>query len=101
MVHRVKLAWPGRSWTVGAEGAGVTPQPRVVEVVGDGAHRLVQGDVLHVAHAARGLSEGIELVYVDPPYASDRDYTAEARLDGAPSPHGRVVRSLAYGDKWD
>jgi len=95
MVHRVKLAWPGRSWTVGNATRNTHP-PRVVEVVGDGAHRIVQGDVLDVAP---GLSDRVELVYVDPPYASDRDYTAEARLDGPAD--GRVVRTKAYGDKWD
>jgi DNA modification methylase len=43
----------------------------------------------------------VDLVYVDPPYASERDYVAEARLDGPIAPHGRVVRTRAYDDKLD
>jgi DNA modification methylase len=54
---------------------------------------------LCAAVAQDGLEGKIELVYVDPPYASERDYTAEARLDGPAD--GRVVRALAYGDRWD
>lgn len=72
-----------------------------MESVRDGLHRLLHGDVMDLAAALRtdGLEGKIELVYVDPPYASERDYTAEARLDGPAD--GRVVRSLAYGDRWD
>ncbi len=40
----------------------------------------------------------MDLVYVDPPYASQADYTLEARLDGPST--GRVRRSLAYEDTW-
>lgn len=45
-----------------------------------------------------GLSGAVDLVYVDPPYASDRDYVAEARLDGRAD--GRALRTLAYEDRW-
>src|SRR6185295_17038110 len=45
-----------------------------------------------------GLGGKVDLVYVDPPYASDRDYVAEARLDGPAD--GRVERTLAYEDRW-
>jgi DNA modification methylase len=70
-----------------------------VEVVGDGAHRLIHADAWDAVRALQDARGTIELVYVDPPYASDRDYTAEARLDGPAD--GRVVRTLAYGDRWD
>jgi adenine-specific DNA-methyltransferase len=71
-----------------------------VEVAGDGAHRLVHGDVLDLARTltAEGLAGQVDLVYVDPPYASDRDYVAEARLDGPAD--GRVLRAKAYEDRW-
>lgn len=64
------------------------------------AHRLVHGDGLDVLGAleAEGLGGGVDLVYVDPPYASDRDYVAEARLDGPAD--GRALRTLAYEDRW-
>ena len=75
----------------------------MTEIVGGDTSqcRLFHGDNLDVAHVLEreGTAGKAELVYVDPPYASDRDYTAEARLDGPAD--GRVVRTLAYGDKWD
>lgn len=98
----MKLSWPGRKFFVGAQAEAAVPPLRAVELAGTGyGHRLVHGDVLDAVAAMRreGLEGAAELVYVDPPYASDRDYTAEARLDGPAD--GRVVRALAYGDKWD
>jgi 16S rRNA G966 N2-methylase RsmD len=61
--------------------------------------RLVRGDALDVARAlfAEGLGGGVDLVYLDPPYATDRAWAAEARLDGPAD--GRVRRHLAYDDK--
>lgn len=99
------LEWPGRVWRSGTDSRGDSRgdpvRPKYVESAGDGAQRLVHGDVVDLAAALRaeGLEGTIELVYVDPPYASARDYTAEARLDGPAD--GRVVRSPAYGDRWD
>jgi DNA modification methylase len=65
----------------------------------DGA-RLVQADALALAEglAAEGLAGKVDLVYVDPPFASERDYVSEARLDGPAD--GRVLRTRAYGDRW-
>jgi DNA modification methylase len=67
---------------------------------GEAAHRLVHGDGLDVIDALmkEQLGGKVDLVYVDPPYASDRDYVAEARLDGPAD--GRVERTLAYEDRW-
>jgi DNA modification methylase len=64
------------------------------------AHRLIQGDGLDVlrALAKEGLEGKVDLVYVDPPYASERDYVAEARLDGPAD--GRALRTMAYEDRW-
>jgi DNA modification methylase len=62
--------------------------------------RLVQGDALDVARAL--LREGVggtaDLVYLDPPFASQTSYIHEARLDGPAS--GRIRRTLAYNDSW-
>jgi DNA modification methylase len=73
-----------------------------VEIAGGAteAHRLVHGDALALA---RGLEDErlggkVDLVYVDPPYSSERDYVAEARLDGPAD--GRARRTLAYEDRW-
>ncbi|HEY8075822.1 MAG TPA: site-specific DNA-methyltransferase [Labilithrix sp.] len=61
---------------------------------------MIHGDVLALASAlhADGLAGKIDLVYLDPPYASERDYVAEARLDGPAD--GRVSRTRAYEDRW-
>lgn len=74
--------------------------PVLFDLTGDGAQRIIQGDVLDLTSALvrEGLSGKVDLVYVDPPYASDRDYVAESRLDGPAD--GRVVRSPAYEDTW-
>ena len=78
------------------------PTLRTVEIIGDAPqpHRLVHGDGLDVLRAleAEGVAGKVDLVYVDPPYASDRDYVAEARLDGPAD--GRALRTLAYEDRW-
>jgi DNA modification methylase len=93
--------WPGRRWRETAavtEDAARTIFP--VEIVGSGAHRLVYGDGLDAVHAlhTEGLTGKVDLVYLDPPYASERDYSAEARLDGPAD--GRALRTLAYEDRW-
>ena len=100
--------WPGRRWRMVEDdpvaGSGPRPvgdtAPRLFDVTGDAAQRIVHGDVLDLTRsiAREGLSGKVDLVYVDPPYASDRDYVAESRLDGPAD--GRVVRSPAYEDTW-
>ena len=61
---------------------------------------MIHGDVLDLTTslAREGMTGKVDLVYIDPPYASDRDYVAESRLDGPAD--GRVVRSPAYEDTW-
>lgn len=113
--EQVRLMWPGRQWTPAnrtkrarvagdacsaeAGSAGLVAS-RCFDVTGDGAHRLIHGDVLDLTAAltSEGLAGTVDLVYVDPPYASDRDYVAESRLDGPAD--GRVVRTPAYADTW-
>jgi 16S rRNA G966 N2-methylase RsmD len=75
-----------------------------VEEAIDGAGppvRIIRGDALEVAHAlaADGLRGKVDLVYLDPPYASERSWALEARLDGPAD--GRVNRHVAYDDKLD
>ncbi len=110
----IRLEWPGRSWRTGDQvGESGAPQsgprtvPRLFDVTparggtGTGSEaRLLHGDVLDLTRtlAIEGLRGKVDLVYVDPPYASDRDYVAESRLDGPAD--GRVVRTPAYEDTW-
>ncbi|HEY4014763.1 MAG TPA: site-specific DNA-methyltransferase [Polyangiaceae bacterium] len=86
-----------------AEGSqSITGAPRSPHLGQGGADfRLVQGDALDVARAIeaeRGRG-GVDLVYVDPPFASRAAYVHEARLDGPAS--GRVIRTQAYDDRWE
>jgi DNA modification methylase len=120
----LRLDWPGRVWEpgggaheaavdsgaappAGAPASLASPAPRIVptEVFDSGgplgaAGRLVFGDALDVARAlaAEGLREKVDLVYVDPPFASQAEYVHEARLDGPAD--GRIVRATAYDDRW-
>ncbi len=111
------LQWPARRWAVdgrGAEGPqrDTTP-PDVVTTefasddgtglprdAGESRFRLIAGDALDIARALAKSGQGgqVDLVYVDPPFASQAAYVHEARLDGPAD--GRVVRTRAYDDRW-
>jgi 16S rRNA G966 N2-methylase RsmD len=85
-------------------GSGRAGQAIAVEETLAGAGdpvRLVRGDALDVACAleAEGLAGQVDLVYLDPPFASERSWALEARLDGPAD--GRVRRHVAYDDKLD
>jgi DNA modification methylase len=113
------LGWQGRRWRrpVSSDAVDVqSPASRrtreetrdagvvTTEVTGDsGANppeRLISGDALAVARAmaAEGLARQVDLIYLDPPFASRAAYVHEARLDGPAD--GRVVRAPAYDDRW-
>jgi DNA modification methylase len=93
----IRLDWPGRVWSPLKSAPGTAPRILPLEK-GDGNATIVLGDALDVAAVtmARGLKAS--LVYVDPPYASQTDYVAEARLDGVAD--GRTRRTAAFGDRW-
>jgi 16S rRNA G966 N2-methylase RsmD len=106
-VADVRLDWKGRCY---APGSSASPDvaresvPIVIEETVGGSDptvRLIRGDALGVAQAlaAEGLAGKVDLVYVDPPYATDRSWALEARLDGPAD--GRVRRHVAYDDKLD
>ncbi len=69
-----------------------------IEAGGDFAPRSIFGDALDAARILRARGLRAHVVYVDPPYASQADYVAEARLDGVAD--GRKRRAVAFGDKW-
>jgi adenine-specific DNA-methyltransferase len=60
-------------------------------------NRVIHGDALAVAKAldVSGLAGQVDLVYLDPPYASGVDYAHEERVDGG------VARAAAYRDRWE
>jgi DNA modification methylase len=122
-----RLTWRGRRWAPGEDAprdnsphvrttewtAGGGAEEKQLRLVPDaaipdrdagltraGAFRLVHGDALDVARALglEGHRGKVDLVYLDPPFASRMAYTHEARLDGPAD--GRVVRARAYDDRW-
>ena len=107
----LRLDWPGRRWEPGAAGppalqpskdTGLRVAPSKCALGEETeACRLVRGDALDVARAlAREGHEGrVDLVYVDPPFASQAEYVHEARIDGPAD--GRVLRTAAYDDRWN
>ena len=102
-VASASLTWPGRSWWPGASITEGPDPPRIEteETFGESSNcRLIHGDSLDVARALgrSGLRGAVDLVYVDPPFASQASYSHEARLDGPAD--GRVERSVAYLDSW-
>lgn len=92
------LQWPGRAWKLGENLPHAAARP--LERYMNGIHRLVHGDLLQVASllTAEKISGTVDLVYIDPPFASQADYTSEARLDGRAD--GRVRKTQAYTDTW-
>jgi DNA modification methylase len=84
-----------------AHGGFVAVDATRVDEQGDHGSRLVHGDALAVARALRaeGRAGAVDLVYIDPPFASQAQYVHEARLDGPAD--GRVLRTKAYDDRWE
>ncbi|MFO0678651.1 MAG: site-specific DNA-methyltransferase [Polyangiaceae bacterium] len=97
-----RLSWSGTTWRDDDAKAAppILPHERIGATSGD-THRFVFGDALDVAHALadEGLRGKVDLVYLDPPFASRADYVHEVRLDGRAD--GRVRRVLAYEDSTD
>ena len=105
--RRVLLTWEGKAQaleTLEATPPGfdldeefVAAPPAVRAELSDDINRVIQGDALAVARAldVQGLRGQVDVVYLDPPYASGVDYAHEERVDG------RVARASAYGDRWD
>jgi DNA modification methylase len=75
----------------------VAAPPAVRAELSDDINRVIQGDALAVARAldVQGLRGQVDVVYLDPPYASGVDYAHEERVEG------RMTRASAYGDRWD
>ena len=103
----VTLEWPGRRFRPSRASSACpasSARPLAVEHFeryGASANRLYWGDALDVARVLldqEKLEGKVDLVYIDPPFASQSDYVHEARLDGPAD--GRIVRTLAYEDKW-
>jgi DNA modification methylase len=97
--QEIRLEWPGRTWRrEGVTGSLFGGAPAVAEEAGEERATVIMGDALDVATMLHARGQRAHLVYVDPPYASQADYVAEARLDGVQG--GRTRRTAAFGDRW-
>jgi len=96
----IRLTWPSRTWEVGGSADRASKPARASRVVEEGGEdaTLIFGDALDAAELLMSRGVRAHVVYVDPPYASQADYVAEARLDGFAD--GRTRRSVAFNDKW-
>lgn len=105
--RRVLLTWEGKTAAL-APLDDLPPALTLQEAIGTPAeavgaelspvgNRVIYGDALRIAQALEqgGFAKQADVVYIDPPYASGVDYAHEERTGG------RVVRSAAYGDRWD
>ncbi len=95
--EHVRLGWEGRRFEPLARTPDDEARPAVEEQGSENA-TIVRGDALPTADYLHRTGVRADLVYVDPPYASQTDYSFEARLDGSAS--GRTRRGIAYGDRW-
>jgi DNA modification methylase len=103
----VELLWPGKYDAQGVRAPVARPASVLdtVEVFAgdDEPDRLIVGDNLHAMNALAGeLAGRIDLVYVDPPFATGGKFSVATRVgqgrDGKPPPE---VEAPAYADRWD
>ena len=67
-------------------------------------NRLVWGDNLLAMQAllSQGYEGKVDLIYIDPPFASEADYTHEITIDGKQvSKEVSIIERLAYTDTWE
>jgi DNA modification methylase len=87
----VTLSWPGKC---------VEPVPRDVTLIeserfgGESANRLIDGDNLDALAALSGLSGQVAFIYIDPPYAMEKDHSVE--VDAGE----HALNAAAFSDTW-
>ncbi len=97
----IELLWPGKYDAAGERSAIPSPGLRTVPVARYGAEppqgTLVRGDNLALMDAlVRGGDPGIDLVIIDPPFATGEDFSVLTQIG-----EGReVLRAPAYSDRW-
>jgi len=67
-------------------------------------NRLIWGDNLLAMQAllANGYAGKIDLIYIDPPFASEADYTHQITVKGQQfSKEASIIEQLAYTDTWE
>jgi adenine-specific DNA-methyltransferase len=104
--RRVRLTWEGKAEALASidvapprcqlEEELLPTSQAVTAELSRNVNRIIHGDALAVARAleGEGLGGQVDVVYLDPPYASGVDYDHEERRDG------RLARAAAYRDRW-
>ncbi|MEJ6486721.1 site-specific DNA-methyltransferase [Nostoc punctiforme UO1] len=67
-------------------------------------NRLIWGDNLLAMQAllAQGYAGKIDLIYIDPPFASEADYTHQITIEGKQvNKEVSIIERLAYTDTWE
>lgn len=66
-------------------------------------NRLIWGDNLLAMQAllANGYAGKIDLIYIDPPFASSADYSYKVNIEGKKiDKEASIIERLAYTDTW-
>ncbi len=99
---RVELRWPGKRGAGEIGGHGLELQ--VEQQIGDGQDLLICADNLLAMDAIKTTHAGaIDLVYLDPPFATGHDFVRTSFTGGAPGDDGEPrgeLRAHAYHDRW-
>lgn len=67
-------------------------------------NRLIWGDNLLAMQAllAQGYAGKIDLIYIDPPFKSDADYSFQLKIEGKQvNKEAGIIEKLAYTDTWE
>lgn len=96
------LQWAGKQESILPLLKKYYPQPKLIEVSGETSeNRLIHGDCLEVSGSLfqNGYMGAVDLVYLDPPFASGVDYSMEEKVDA--SIEDTTVEVKAFTDKWE
>lgn len=63
--------------------------------------RVYQGDCLDVIDAyGHEIQDKVKLIYIDPPFLSQTEYTIQKRSKGGRAKAGALTEKVTYADKW-
>jgi DNA modification methylase len=101
MERAVTLSWPGRVTSTPTR-LSKAKAPRIAYEAPDGASRLIRGDnAIELARLAKAQPESATLVYMDPPFLTNRAHDALLLKAGARRGTADARRrELAFDDRW-
>jgi adenine specific DNA methylase Mod len=99
---RVRITWEGKERALSCAGVSDAPAPRVL-VDAEGRGMLMHGDNRRaLSDLAAELKDQVSLVYLDPPFLTQRSFDAIVKDDELPKtgPLKARPRKLAFDDRW-